>query len=141
MPDDNLKSARTIVAVGAGVKTEAAMVLVRQLAECLGAPIAGTRPAVDRGFISPGQMIGQTGLTVQPEIYIAIGISGASQHQTGMGESAKIVAVNSDPSAPIFSVAECAIVGELEQVIPRMIDACQDGATIEQIVQSSSTGS
>jgi len=132
----DLKSARVIVACGAGVKTADDFRLVRELAGCLGAEIAGTRPAVDRGFVTREQMIGQTGVSVRPDVYIAVGVSGSSQHRSGIEGSATIIAVNSDPHAPILSVADHAIIGDLKEVIPRMISACQDGATIDQIVHS-----
>jgi hypothetical protein len=95
-----LQTARRIVACGAGVRTEDDFSLVRALADALGACLAGTRPAVDRGWISPDLMIGQTGLNVRPEIYVAIGISGASQHRTGIAGSGTIIAINADPQAP-----------------------------------------
>ena len=132
----DLESAEVVVAIGAGVRCEADFRLVRELADCLGAAIAGTRPAVDRGFITHEQMIGQTGRTVRPELYIAVGISGSMQHRTGVGQSATVIAINSDPKAAIFSVADHAIIGDLHQVIPKMIAAILAGATVEQIVES-----
>lgn len=133
----NLSTASVVVACGAGVRTDGEFRLVQELAGCLGAAIAGTRPAVDRGFISHEQMIGQTGVSVRPEVYIAIGISGATQHRTGMERSARIIAINSDPDAAIFSIADHGIIGDLKNVIPRMIAACKAGATtFEQLVQS-----
>ena len=132
----DLESAEVVVAIGAGVRSEADFRLVQHLAECLGAAIAGTRPAVDRGFIRHEQMIGQTGRTVRPGLYIAIGISGSMQHRTGVAETAKVIAINSDPKAPIFSVADHAIIGDLHDVIPRMMAAVRCGATVEQIVES-----
>jgi electron transfer flavoprotein alpha subunit len=132
----DLESAEVVVAIGAGVRSDADFRLVAELAEALGAAIAGTRPAVDRGFIKHEQMIGQTGRTVRPSLYIAVGISGSMQHRTGVARSAKVVAINSDPKAPIFSVADHAIIGDLQDVIPKMIAAVRAGATVEQIVQS-----
>jgi electron transfer flavoprotein alpha subunit len=130
----NLRSAQTIVAIGAGVTTGEAFTLVRQLAECLRASIAGTRPALDRGFITREQMIGATGATVRPDVYIAIGISGASQHLSGMDAAATIIAINRDPEAPIVRVADHAIIGNLSDIVPRLIDACRNGATIDAMV-------
>ena len=132
----DLNSAQVVVAIGAGVRSEADFRLVQELADCLGAAIAGTRPAVDRGFITHEQMIGQTGRTVRPELYIAVGISGSMQHRTGVGQSATVIAINSDPKAAIFSVADHAIIGDLNQVIPKMIAAIRAGATVEQIIES-----
>jgi len=133
----DLKSARVIVACGAGVRSEADFDLARRLAECLGAELAGTRPAVDRGFLPPDRMIGQTGVSVRPDVYIALGISGSAQHRSGIHADAAIIAVNSDPRAPICSFADYVIIGDLKQVIPKMISACRDGATIDQIAHSS----
>ena len=138
--DLDLRSARVIVACGAGVKSAEDFSFVKDLAACLGAQIAGTRPAVDRGFITRDQMIGQTGVSVRPEVYIAIGISGSAQHRSGLDESATIIAVNRDRRAPIVSLADHAIIGDLREVIPRMIEACRGGATIEQLLQSSAQG-
>ena len=132
----NLKTARAIVACGAGVRDAAAFDLVRRLADALGATLAGTRPAVDRGFIEPGRMIGQTGLIVRPELYVAVGISGSSQHRTGIRETGTIVAVNSDPHAPIFSIAHYGIIGDLREVIPEMLAALRGGSTIERFAET-----
>jgi electron transfer flavoprotein alpha subunit len=79
-------------------------------------------------------------VSVRPEVYIAIGISGSSQHRSGLDESATIIAVNRDPLAPIVSLADHAIIGDLRAVIPPMIEACRRGATIEQLIQSSAQG-
>ncbi|UCD75113.1 MAG: electron transfer flavoprotein subunit alpha/FixB family protein [Phycisphaerales bacterium] len=136
----DLKTARVVVACGAGVRTEADFRLVEKLAEVLGAAIAGTRPAVDRGFITKEQMIGQTGVTVRPEVYIAVGISGSTQHRTGVARSAKVVAINSDPKAAILSVADRGIIGDLNEVIPQMIAAAKAGATAEQLVEMPTEG-
>jgi electron transfer flavoprotein alpha subunit len=132
----NLKFARAVVACGAGVRDEETFDLVRQLADALGATIAGTRPAVDRGFIEHDRMIGQTGVTVRPDLYIALGISGSWQHQTGMEEAGTIVAVNADPRAPIFSLAHFGIIGDLREVLPEMLAAVRGGSTIEQFAET-----
>jgi len=119
----NLKAARVIVAGGAGVGSRDNFKLIWDLANCLGAAPAATRAAVDLGYIDHDHQVGQTGTTVRPSLYIAVGISGAIQHQAGMQESQKIVAVNSDPEAPIFDIAHYKIVGDLNDVVPKMINA------------------
>ena len=119
----NLKSAPIIVAGGYGLGNKRNFALVEALARVLGAEIAGTRAAVDAGFISPERQVGQTGVTVRPKLYIAVGISGAIQHRAGMQDASKIVAINTDPDAPIFDVAHYGIVGDATEVLPRLIDA------------------
>jgi electron transfer flavoprotein alpha subunit len=122
----DLKAARLIVAGGAGVGSKENFKLVWDLANCLGAAPGATRAAVDLGFIDHDHQIGQTGTTVRPSLYIAIGISGAIQHQAGMTGSQKIVAINNDPEAPIFGVAHYKILGDLNEVVPRMIRAIKE---------------
>jgi electron transfer flavoprotein alpha subunit len=122
----NLKAARLIVAGGAGLGSKENFRLVWDLANCLGAAPAATRAAVDLGFIDHEHQVGQTGTTVRPSLYIAIGISGAIQHQAGMNQSQKIVAINNDPQAPIFDVAHYKIVGDLNVVVPKMIKAIKE---------------
>jgi len=119
----NLKAARIIVAGGAGVGGKDNFRLVWDLANVLGAAVGASRAAVDSGWIDKDHQVGQTGTTVRPALYIAVGISGAVQHRAGMSEAQKIVAVNSDPAAPIFQVAHYGIVGDLSRVLPMMIDA------------------
>ena len=122
----DLKAARIIVAGGAGVGSRENFKLIWDLANCLGAAPAATRAAVDLGFINHDHQVGQTGTTVRPSLYIAVGISGAIQHQAGMAQSQKIVAVNNDPQAPIFSIAHYKILGDLNEVLPRMIRAIKE---------------
>ena len=122
----NLKAARIIVAGGAGVGSKDNFKLIWDLANCLGAAPAGTRAAVDLGYIDRDHQVGQTGTTVRPSLYIAVGISGAIQHQAGMAQSQKIVAVNTDPDAPIFQIAHYKIVGDLNIVVPKMIKGIKD---------------
>jgi electron transfer flavoprotein alpha subunit len=117
----NLKGARVIVAGGGGVGSRANFQLIHELAGAIGGAVGASRAAVDGGFIGKEHQIGQTGTTVRPALYIAAGISGAVQHRAGMEESAKIIAINSDAAAPIFSVAHYGIVGDLNKVIPMMI--------------------
>jgi len=122
----NLKAARLIVTGGAGVGSKDNFKLVWDLANCLGAAPAATRAAVDLGFIDHDHQVGQTGTTVRPSLYIAVGVSGAIQHQAGMHESQKIVAINNDPNAPIFDIAHYKIVGDLNTVVPKMIKAIKE---------------
>jgi electron transfer flavoprotein alpha subunit len=122
----NLKASRIIVAGGAGVGGKDNFKLVWDLAHCLGGAPGATRAAVDLGFIDRDHQVGQTGTTVRPSLYIAVGISGAIQHQAGMADSQKIIAINNDPEAPIFNVAHYKIVGDLNQVVPMMIKAIRE---------------
>jgi electron transfer flavoprotein alpha subunit len=119
----NLKGARVIVAGGGGVGSKANFKLIHQLAGAIGGAVGASRAAVDGGYISKDHQIGQTGTTVRPALYIACGISGAVQHRAGMEESAKIIAINADGNAPIFSVAHYGIVGDLNKVIPMLTKA------------------
>jgi electron transfer flavoprotein alpha subunit len=122
----NLKGARVIVAGGAGVGSKENFQQIHELAGVIGGAVGASRAAVDGGFIGKEHQVGQTGTTVRPALYIAAGISGAVQHRAGMEESAKIVAINKDPDAPIFSVAQYGIVGDLNQVIPMMIKSLRE---------------
>lgn len=117
----NLKGAQIIVAGGMGVGSQEDFNLIYELAHTLGGEVAASRAAVDAGFISHDHQVGQTGTTVRPKLYIACGISGQIQHRAGMSESAKIIAINSDPDAPIFGIANYGIVGDLKNVIPKII--------------------
>jgi electron transfer flavoprotein alpha subunit len=128
----NLKAARIIVAGGAGVGSKDNFKLVWDLANCLGAAPAATRAAVDLGFIDSDHQVGQTGTTVRPSLYIAVGVSGAIQHQAGMSGSQKIIAINSDPAAPIFQIAHYKILGDLNVVVPRMIKALREKSIKEE---------
>lgn len=119
----NLKGAHIIVAGGAGVGGAENFRLIRELAETLGGVVGASRAAVDAGFIDREHQVGQTGTTVRPKLYIACGISGQVQHRAGMQDSGTIIAINNDPDAPIFSIAHYGIVGDLNEVIPKLIRA------------------
>jgi electron transfer flavoprotein alpha subunit len=124
----NLKAARIIVAGGAGIGSKENFKLLWDLAHCLGAAVGGSRAAVDLGYVDHDHQVGQTGTTVRPALYIAVGISGAIQHLAGMQESAKILAINTDKDADIFGAAHYGIVGDFTQVLPKMIKAIRGGA-------------
>ncbi len=119
----NLKGAQVIVAGGVGVGSKENFDLILQLAHTLGGEVGASRAAVDAGYVSKDHQVGQTGTTVRPKLYIACGISGSVQHRAGMDESARIIAINTDPEAPIFQIANYGIVGDLKEVIPRFIKA------------------
>ncbi|MHC4405035.1 MAG: electron transfer flavoprotein subunit alpha/FixB family protein [Planctomycetota bacterium] len=122
----NLKGARVIVAGGGGMGSRENFRLIHELAGVIGGAVGASRAAVDGGYIGKDHQIGQTGTTVRPALYVAAGISGAVQHRAGMEESAKIIAVNKDSEAPIFSVAHYGIVGDVSLVLPMMIKALKE---------------
>jgi len=117
----NLKEAPIIVAGGYGVGSKENFEQLEELAHLLGGEVGGSRAAVDAGFIDHERQIGQTGTTVRPKLYIAAGISGAIQHTAGMQESSLIISINTDPEAPINSLADYVINGDLHDVVPKMI--------------------
>jgi electron transfer flavoprotein alpha subunit len=127
-PTVKLKDAPVIVAGGAGVTSQAEFDMIHELATLLGGEVGASRAAVDAGFISREHQVGQTGTTVRPRLYIAAGISGAIQHRAGMDKSNKIIAINTDPAAPIFQVAHYKIIGDLGEVLPLLIRALRDKA-------------
>jgi electron transfer flavoprotein alpha subunit len=123
----DLRRARVIVAAGMGASDPQALELVRELARTIGAAVAASRPVVDSGVLPREHQVGQTGVTVRPNLYIACGISGQIQHRAGMADSKRIIAINRDPAAPIFDIAHYGIVGDVRQVLPRMIRAYRQG--------------
>ncbi|MHC4178167.1 MAG: electron transfer flavoprotein subunit alpha/FixB family protein [Planctomycetota bacterium] len=122
----NLKGARVIVAGGGGVGSKDNFALIYELAGAIGGAVGASRAAVDGGYIGKEHQVGQTGTTVRPALYIAVAISGAIQHRAGMEESAKIIAINSDPDAPIFSVAHYGIVGDFKKVVPMLVKGIKE---------------
>lgn len=117
----NIKGAGIIVAGGYGVGSKENFNLLFELAEVLGGEVGASRAAVDAGYIEHERQIGQTGTTVRPKLYIACGISGQIQHRAGMEESAQIIAINTDPEAPINFIADYVITGDVSEIIPKMI--------------------
>jgi electron transfer flavoprotein alpha subunit len=117
----DLTQAERIVSVGRGIKGEEHIALAKQLAEALGAEIAASRPICDAGWLPMDRQIGSSGQTVAPKLYLALGISGAIQHVVGMKGARTIVAINKDPEAPIFEIADYGIAGDLFEIIPAML--------------------
>jgi electron transfer flavoprotein alpha subunit len=117
----NIKGASIIVSGGYGVGSKENFKLLYDLADVLGAEVGASRAAVDAGYAEHERQIGQTGVTVRPKLYIACGISGQVQHRAGMEESAQIISINTDRDAPINSIADYVIIGDLSEIIPKMI--------------------
>src|SRR5450830_25756 len=121
-----LKDAPVIVDGGAGVTSADEFALLRELANLLGGEVGASRAAVDAGLIDRAHQVGQTGTTVRPRLYIAAGISGAIQHRAGMDQSSKIIAINTDPNAPMLQIAHYRIVGDVAEVLPLIIKALRE---------------
>ena len=119
----DLSQAERIVSVGRGIKEQSNIAIAQQLAEALGAEIAASRPICDAGWLPMERQVGSSGQTVAPKLYLALGISGAIQHLVGMKGANTIVAINKDPDAPIFEIADYGIVGDLFEIVPAIIAA------------------
>jgi electron transfer flavoprotein alpha subunit len=121
----DLSQAERIVAVGRGIKGQEHLKIAEQLAQALGAELAASRPICDAGWLPMDRQVGSSGQTVAPRLYVALGISGAIQHLVGMKGARTIVAINKDPDAPIFEVADYGIVGDLFEIVPAMVAELQ----------------
>src|SRR5271167_4642224 len=122
----DLTQAEIIVSVGRGIKEEKNIALAKQLADALGGELAASRPICDNGWLPMDRQVGSSGQTVAPKLYVALGISGAIQHLVGMKGSSVIVAINKDPDAPIFEVADFGIVGDLFEIVPALTKALNE---------------
>jgi electron transfer flavoprotein alpha subunit len=124
--DVDITDAEVLVSVGRGIEEEDNLDIVFDLADALGATVSSSRPIVDNGWLPKNRQVGQSGKVVTPEVYIAIGISGAVQHVAGMKGAETIVAINTDPSAPIFDLADYGIVDDLFEVVPALTEEFSD---------------
>jgi len=122
----NLKESSVVVSGGAGIGSAEDFALLRDLANLLGGEVGASRAAVDAGMIGREHQVGQTGTTVRPRLYVAAGISGAIQHRAGMDQSSKIIAINTDPNAPMFQIAHYKIVGDVAEVLPLIIKTLRE---------------
>ncbi len=122
----DLTSAEVLVSVGRGIGEESKIPMAKALADAIGAELAASRPVVDSGWLPLFRQIGSSGQNVSPKLYFSVGISGAIQHVVGMKGSQNIIAINKDPEAPIFEIADYAVVGDLHEIIPRLTEALQE---------------
>lgn len=122
----DITKSSVLIAAGRGIKEEKNLKIIEELAQALNADVCGSRVTVDAGWLGQDRQVGITGKTVKPKLYIAIGISGSSQHLAGMKGAKTIVAINKDPNAPIFSVADYAIVDDLFKVVPKLTEKIKE---------------
>ena len=118
--DTDISSAKILVSVGLGIESKDNIVLANELADTLGAKVSCSRGVVEKGWLDRSRQVGQTGRTVRPDLYIALGISGAIQHLAGMEDSKMIIAINKDDNAPIFQVADYGIIGDVAKLVPQL---------------------
>jgi electron transfer flavoprotein alpha subunit len=123
-----IEKAHVVVSGGKGIGSKEAFEMVEELASKLGGVVGGSRKAVDAGWLGHERQVGQTGKTIKPTLYVALGISGSAQHIFGIREAKVVVAVNVDPNAPIFGCADYGIIGDYRKVVPEIIDNCDEGA-------------
>ena len=128
--EKTIESAEVLVVAGRGLKKPEDIAMVRQLAEALGGDVACTRPLVEAGWMEAAHQIGLSGRTVRPKLIITCGVSGAIQFVAGMNNSEQVVAINSDPEAPIFKVANYALVGDIYEIIPQLIEKIKQGGAL-----------
>ena len=121
--DVDLESAELLVSIGRGIEKEENIQIAFDLAKALGAEVSASRPVVDSGWLEPFRQVGSSGQNVSPKLYFSLGISGAIQHVVGMKGSKNILAINKDPDAPIFEIADYAVVGDVLEIVPKLIEA------------------
>ena len=119
----DLESAELLVSIGRGIEKEENIQIAFDLAKVLGAEVSASRPVVDSGWVEPFRQVGSSGQNVSPKLYFSLGVSGAIQHVVGMKGSKNILAINKDPDAPIFEIADYAVVGDLLEIVPKLIEA------------------
>ena len=121
--DIDLESAELLVSVGRGIEKEENVSLAFDLAKVIGAEVSASRPVVDSGWMDSSRQVGSSGSNVAPNLYLSLGISGAIQHVVGMKGAKSILAINKDPDAPIFEIADYAVIGDVLEIVPRLIEA------------------